>query len=105
MTHSGLLGEFFFPFFLLIALVLFPNYPAVFPVFLSVISKRLYWHRLLPASKGEKKSIQKPLHASICQIFASTSSPAGLAAKIIPVMAAAAAATTPDAVARAVWRD
>lgn len=54
--------------------------------------------------KGEKK-VQKPLHASVRQRFASASSPAGLAAKVIPAMAAAAAAAAPDAVAGAVWQD
>lgn len=72
-------------------------------MFLSVISKCLYWHKPLPTS-GEKK-VQKPLHTSVCQIFANTSSPAGLAAKAIPVMAAVAAAATPDAVAGVVWQD
>jgi len=55
--------------------------------------------------RGEEKKVQKPLHTSVCQIFANTSSPAGLAAKVIPVMAGVAAASPPDAVAGAAWQD
>lgn len=41
----------------------------------------------------------------MCQISANTSSLAGLAAKVLPVTAAAAAAATPDAVAGSAWKD
>lgn len=54
---------------------------------------------------GQGEEVQRPLHTSICQNFANTSSPAGLAAKVEPVMEAAAIASTPDGVAGAVWWD
>lgn len=90
--------------FFILVCILFPDSPSNFSLLFSVVSECLYWQRLLPASSGGK-GVLKPLHASICQIFASTSSPAGLAAKVIPVMVAEAAATTPDAVAGALWQD
>lgn len=99
-----LVAVFFFFFFFFLAVTLFPDSPSNFCMFLSVISKCLCWHKLLPTSGGKKK-VQKPLHTSVCQIFANTSSPAGLAAEAVPVMAAAAAAAAPDAVAGAVWQD
>lgn len=59
---------FFFLFFL--AVTLFPDSPSNFCMFLSVISKCLCWHKLLPTSGGKKKSSKALAHIrmpDLCQ--------------------------------------
>lgn len=55
LQASGWLQFFFFFFFFFLAVTLFPNSPSNFCMFLSVISKCLCWHKLLPTSGGKKK--------------------------------------------------
>lgn len=69
LQASGWL-HFFFSFFFFLAVILFPDSPSNFCMFLSVISKCLCWHKLLPTSAGKKESSKALAHIrmpDLCQ--------------------------------------